>query len=101
MAQVAREPWHLDKRVPIALILTLVLQSGGLIWWAAQMSSEVAAQGRRVAVLENHRDQMSSLVQDVRTQIAVMNAKLEASQAQLSRIERMVERRADAGEMAR
>lgn len=31
----ATEPggWHLDKRVPIALIVTLVLQTAGAVWW--------------------------------------------------------------------
>ena len=25
--------WHLDKRVPIALIFALILQTGGAVWW--------------------------------------------------------------------
>lgn len=27
--------WHLDRRVPVALILTIALQTGTGIWWAA------------------------------------------------------------------
>jgi len=33
--------WHLDKRVPIALILALVLQSTTAVWWAAGLTSQV------------------------------------------------------------
>jgi hypothetical protein len=29
--------WHLDKKVPIALIVTIVLQTGVFIWWAARI----------------------------------------------------------------
>jgi len=34
--------WHLDKRVPIALIAALIIQSLTAIWWAATVDSTVA-----------------------------------------------------------
>ena len=34
--------WHLDKRVPIALILALALQTVAIVWWAATMSQRVS-----------------------------------------------------------
>src|SRR5689334_21502272 len=34
--------WHLDKRVPIALIVTLVFQFAGAVWWARGVSSDIA-----------------------------------------------------------
>lgn len=33
--------WHLDKRLPIALIVTLFLQSAAIIWWAATTSTRL------------------------------------------------------------
>lgn len=33
--------WHLDKRVPIALILTIIMQTMAAIWWAATMQSRI------------------------------------------------------------
>ena len=33
--------WHLDKRVPIALITTLAIQTCGIVWWAASMQARV------------------------------------------------------------
>lgn len=33
--------WHLDKRVPIALIITLFIQTAGMIWWAATLNQRV------------------------------------------------------------
>ena len=34
--------WHLDKRVPIILIITIFIQTGSIIWWAASLSSRVS-----------------------------------------------------------
>jgi hypothetical protein len=33
--------WHLDKKVPIALIVTLLAQSGVILWWAAGISFRI------------------------------------------------------------
>lgn len=33
--------WHLDKKVPIALIFALVVQGAGAIWWASTMSGDI------------------------------------------------------------
>jgi hypothetical protein len=33
------EPWHLDKRIPIALIVTIALQTAMAVWWAAAIIS--------------------------------------------------------------
>lgn len=36
-----REPWHLDRKVPLALIVTILLQTGLGVWWAAGLTSRV------------------------------------------------------------
>ena len=53
------EPWHLDKRVPIALIFTIALQTAAAIWWAANINSRLdfnevsdASQDSRLQSLE-------------------------------------------------
>jgi len=33
--------WQVDKHVPIALIITLALQTGGVIWWASSLSTKM------------------------------------------------------------
>ncbi len=35
--------WHLDKRVPIAMIVAIMVQTGGGIWWAATVNARVNA----------------------------------------------------------
>jgi hypothetical protein len=44
--QYERE-WHLDKKVPIALIATLILQTTAIVWWAANLSTRVDALERQ------------------------------------------------------
>jgi hypothetical protein len=33
--------WHIGKEVPLAVLFMLLLQTGGGIWWLAQMSSKI------------------------------------------------------------
>ncbi len=35
----AATSWHFDRRIPLALILTIVLQTGAAIWWASSVNS--------------------------------------------------------------
>lgn len=36
-----REYWHVGKEIPIALIVVVLLQTGGGVWWAAGMSAKL------------------------------------------------------------
>lgn len=33
-----KERWHVGKEVPLAMIAGMLLQTGGIIWWAASLS---------------------------------------------------------------
>lgn len=39
----AHDRWHVGKEVPIAVLLTLVVQTAGGIWWLAQLSAKIDA----------------------------------------------------------
>ena len=41
MAENPDNAWHLDRRVPIALIVTLAMQGSVGIWWMASLGSRV------------------------------------------------------------
>ena len=49
-----REPWHLDKNVPIALIVTILLQNGAALWWASKLDSRLGMVERRTAEVADH-----------------------------------------------
>jgi hypothetical protein len=45
----ARPHWTLDRRIPLALVLALALQSAGLVAWGVQLSERVEVLERTVA----------------------------------------------------
>jgi len=38
--------WHLDKRVPISLIIMIAVQSASAIWWASSVEAKIIEQQR-------------------------------------------------------
>lgn len=54
--------WSVDKRVPIALILTfvgtMIIQSGAVVWWASSISSRVNTLETRVETMSDQRDRI-------------------------------------------
>ena len=44
-----REQWHLDKRVPISLIIVIAVQTGGMIWFMSNLASRVEANTEAIA----------------------------------------------------
>jgi selenophosphate synthetase-related protein len=44
-----QQAWHLDRRVPIALIVALAVQTSGIVWWAANLSARVDVHARDIA----------------------------------------------------
>lgn len=37
----SQEPWSVDRRIPVALIITLTLQTAGILYWAAGLEHRV------------------------------------------------------------
>ena len=54
--------WHLDKRVPIAILFALSTQTIGAVWWAA-------TQNARVDDLEEWRLEYTAAFREVTTQV--------------------------------
>lgn len=53
-----RQPWHLDKRVPLALIGAILIQTGGAFWFASSLNE-------RVASLESWRGDSKTMAADI------------------------------------
>ena len=76
--------WHLDKRVPIALIVTLMMQGAIGIWWMASL-------GSRVDYLERGVSASSGLGGD----IIQMKEQLRGIEKTLVRLESYLDKRAE------
>jgi len=33
--------WHLDRKIPIAIIITIMAQTGAIVWWAASAEARL------------------------------------------------------------
>lgn len=49
-------PWTEDRKIPAAIILALIVQTAGLVWWAAKLDSKVEQQRLQIEKLEQQRD---------------------------------------------
>jgi len=71
----ATGPWHLDKRVPVALLLAILVQTFGMGWWASSISERVASlersradnkdTGGRLMVLESQMKDIKAILQRI------------------------------------
>ena len=58
-------PWHLDMRFSISLILAILLQCACFVWYGAKLDSKVQETAQKVEVLDTWRgkqdDQLTKL----------------------------------------
>lgn len=80
------EPWHLDRKVPLALIVTIVLQTGLGVWWAASLTGEVS---RALATNDTQDGRLRDLEAVTQTQqvaAATINAQIGAMRETLEQV---------------
>jgi hypothetical protein len=75
--------WSVDKRVPLALIVTIIAQTGGLVWWASSLSE-------RVNVLEKRAEQTAPQAE----RLTRVEVRLESVQEGITEIKRLIRREA-------
>jgi len=59
--RVADTQWHLDKKVPVALILAILFQTGVALWWAAAISGRVEQLEKTTLSRSNIPDRVTRL----------------------------------------
>lgn len=95
MVDEARSPvghWHLDKRVPVTMILAILFQAGAFLWWGSALNSRVAvleahiiegkAKAETAAIVERDRSdrliRVETLMGEVRMTLQEISRKLDA-----------------------
>ena len=83
----ANSHWTLDKRVPIAIIIALLVQGAGIAWWAATMEGRISEAQKAITRLDardqemrESRDRLIRLEErmiSATDELKRMNAKLE------------------------
>lgn len=84
--------WHLDKRVPISLILAILLQTAAFVWMIAQLDEKLETTVKRTDAIEMQIENRRDKTETNTTAIAVINTNLTNMSATLDRIDRRLER---------
>lgn len=77
--------WHLDKKVPIALILAIAVQTAGIVWWGATTSERLnalerkadaaAPQAERLARVETKLESVQAGISEIKTILTPPNSR--------------------------
>jgi hypothetical protein len=76
MAQT--ESWHLNKSVPITLIIGLAIQAAGVIWMFSSMRSDIDNNQERLTKVETHIRQIETVAQAQAVQLGRIETRLDA-----------------------
>lgn len=57
----ASNGWHLDKRVPLALIVTIFAQTLGVVIWATKLGARVEVNEKTLSLVEGRGDRVTRL----------------------------------------
>jgi hypothetical protein len=68
--------WHLDRRVPIALVMGLVMQMAVGMWWVSKMDSRMERGEQRMVRLEAHDEISTSLQASVARDLGEIKGQL-------------------------
>jgi len=92
MAQIDPDTsqWHLDKRVPVALIVTLFVQFGAGVWFVSQLSARIEQQGRDISRLDASTAAIIGDRDDIKGRVIRIEERLQNQTDILKRIEQAV-----------
>ena len=79
MTDEAETKWHLDKRIPIALIATIIVQTMAAVWWAGTSSARLDHIERRVDQMTPQAERivrMETKIENIGTSINEIKALL-------------------------
>jgi hypothetical protein len=82
MADPVGEHWTVDRRIPLALILAIILQTGGIVWWAASASERLNALEKKMEMAGPQGDRLTRV-----------EVKLETVQEGITEIKRLIQNR--------
>ena len=83
--------WHLDKRVPISIIVVLVVQMLGGAWMVSKMHSDIASNTRDIARHERAIEVMTISSQEQAVQLGRIEESMSAMRGDIARLVRLLE----------
>ena len=84
--------WSIDRRIPLALIVTLLVQFSGFIWWFSSVESRLTMKEQRLARVEQRLDDDQRAIATIGERLARIE---ERSNAQIDLLKRIEQRLGD------
>jgi len=78
--------WHLDKRVPIALIFAIFMQSVAAVWWAANITERMEQIERRQQAQGERSEDADRVLAEQSRRIAVLTEAVANTNRNLERL---------------
>lgn len=69
--------WHLDRRVPAALIIAVMIQTAGIVWWAATLSAANTSNAVAITANKFMIDKLDDRSQKTSNDMADVKAKVD------------------------
>jgi hypothetical protein len=85
-------PWHLDRKVPIAFIITIVTGLGSGIWWTSAANGRISALEKSDALTAVRMDTASSTLTVMRERLARIEQMAGDTQDMLRRLDTKIDR---------
>lgn len=82
--------WHLDKRVPLALIVALIVQTSGAVWWAAGITASIENAALHRARLETSITKIEIVRDDLRDRMVRVETNVIQQTNQMRNLETML-----------
>ncbi|WP_448950586.1 hypothetical protein [Labrys neptuniae] len=90
-----KEHWTVDKKIPLALVITLLIQTGGVVWWSSQLNSRVTIIEEKSLKLEEEIGKLKDGGGEVRERFAKAETSMQAFVETTRRIEAKLDRLLD------
>jgi cell division protein FtsB len=85
---MTNEQWHLSKSVPLTFLLAIVLQTVTLVWFIANLHSNVDSNSREILRQETRIQSLESVVQTQAIAVARMDENIQAIRSMIENLVR-------------
>lgn len=92
--EASQKAWHIEKGIPLALIVAILVQTAGWVWWSASINF-------RVGQLEKAGEMVATQVTAAQSQavtIARLEEKVNNVQASIADLKTLVQMRQESSE---
>ena len=92
MTPSPEQAWHLDKRVPVAIIFALLFQTVGAIWWASGLTQQVEQNVSAISTLDTSMQSGRRAAQVQAVQMGRVEEQISGLRNDVSRLITTIER---------